>query len=490
MKVVIIGSGLGSLSAAIRIAAMGSEVKVFEKNESPGGKLTQFCNYGYRFDKGPSLLTLPNLIDELTEISKSDRKFNYKRLKIVTHYFFEDGTFVKSFADKHLLAKELQLKLGEAPQHVLNYLKRSEFFYNTTADIFLQKSLHQLKNHFSFKTLKGVLNSWRLQLFSSMNTANKKQFKNKKTIQLFNRYATYNGSNPYKAPALLNMIPHLEFNLGAFIPDKGMYAITQHLYDIAKDLGVKFYFNHEVESIELEDNTVKGIKTNGVFFEGNVVISDADMHVVYEKLLPKKYLPKKLLAQEKSSSAFIFYWGISKQFDQLDLHNVFFSDNYEEEFNWLFKKDKPYVDPTVYVNISSKYCKDDAPEGCENWFVMVNAPHNKTHQSITYKEELRKNIIAKINRILNTDIEPLIQTEEILDPYGIEMQTSSYGGSLYGNSSNNKFSAFLRHANYSSKIKGLYFCGGSVHPGGGIPLSLLSGKIAANLVIEKNKARL
>ena len=214
MKVVIIGSGLGSLSAAIRIAARGSEVKVFEKNESPGGKLTQFCNYGYRFDKGPSLLTLPNLIDELTEISKSDRKFNYKRLKIVTHYFFEDGTFVKSFADKHLLAKELQLKLGEAPQLVLNYLKRSEFFYNTTADIFLQKSLHQLKNHFSFKTLKGVLNSWRLQLFSSMNTANKKQFKNKKTIQLFNRYATYNGSNPYKAPALLNMIPHLESNIG------------------------------------------------------------------------------------------------------------------------------------------------------------------------------------------------------------------------------------------------------------------------------------
>lgn len=429
---------------------------------------------------------MPNLIDELTQLGGQKNNFIYARLKIITHYFFEDGTKVVAKDSITDFAKELKEKLNEDEDLVVKHLKRSKFYYDSTAELFLNQSLGKIKNFLNLKTFKAILNSPKLHLFSTMHQQNAKQFINKKTTQIFNRYATYNGSSPYKAPALLNIIPHLEFGLGAYLPEKGMHQITEHLYTLALASGVKFKFNQRVEKIEIENKKVTGIISNGVFNKSSLVVSDADIHLVYNKLLPQNYYPKKLLSQEKSSSAYVFYWGIKKEFPQLDLHNILFSDNYKQEFVQLFEDNKPFEDPTIYINITSKFCKQDAPADSENWFVMVNVPHNKNGEEIKYATEIRKNVIAKINRILKTDIETLIEEEEILDPTGIEDQTSSFGGSLYGNASNNRFSAFLRHANYNSKLDGLYFVGGSVHPGGGIPLCLLSAKIVSNLIEEKN----
>jgi phytoene dehydrogenase-like protein len=209
-----------------------------------------------------------------------------------------------------------------------------------------------------------------------------------------------------------------------------------------------------------------------------------DIWFTYHKLLSSHphLFPKKILSQERSSSALIFYWGIKKQFPELDLHNIFFSADYKAEFDHIWEQQTIYDDPTVYINISSKLKTDDAPAGCENWFVMINLPANKGQDWDKLIEEARKNIQQKLSRILKTDIAELIVSESILDPRSIESRTSSYQGSIYGTSSNSRFAAFLRHSNRSSKIKNLYFCGGSVHPGGGIPLCLLSAKIASEWV--------
>ena len=178
----------------------------------------------------------------------------------------------------------------------------------------------------------------------------------------------------------------------------------------------------------------------------------------------------------------IFYWGISKLFKSLDLHNILFSSDYKNEFNQIFNEKTVPDDPTVYINITSKYKADDAPKGHENWFVMINVPHNQNQDWKSLISIARKNIIHKINNHFEVDLEKLIVFEEYLDPIRIENKTGSYLGSLYGNSSNSKSSAFFRHANFSSKIKDLYFCGGSVHPGGGIPLALNSAKIIDEIV--------
>lgn len=485
-QVNIIGSGIAGLASAIRLRKLGFDVSVFEKNSYPGGKLSELKLGNYRFDKGPSLLTMPELIDELLAMSSQQSEFKYKKLDHLCHYFYEDGSRLNAHSDISKFAGELSSSFNESEKDVLEHLQTSKFYYDTTADLFLKQSLSQIKNFLNLKTLKGILNSPRLKLFTTMHEQNEQKFKNKKTVQLFDRYATYNGSNPYKAPALLNIIPHLEFGMGAYIPEKGMYDITQSLYQAASEMGVKFYFDHEVQKIIIENEKAKGIMANGAIFSSDLVLSDADIHVVYKRLLPESYTPKRILKQEKSSSAFVFYWGIKKEFNELDLHNILFSDNYREEFDFLFERDKPYHDPTIYINITSKYCAGDAPKGSENWFVMVNVPHHKGEQGINYQEELRANVIKKIDRLLQVDIESLIEVESTLSPIDIEKQTSSFGGSLYGNSSNNRFSAFLRHSNYSSRIKGLYFAGGSVHPGGGIPLCLLSAKIVEDIIKSKH----
>lgn len=473
---------MGALSVAIRLAKAGCDVNVWEKSSFPGGKLCEFYMSNYRFDKGPSLLTMPELIDELTDISAYPNRLQYHRLDTITNYFYEDGTRFSAEADIEKFSQTMARHLGEDANAVKNHLKDASTFYHFTADIFLFHSISRLKYLWRKSVLKGLVNSWKLPFLKSMHKANSHRFRNPKTTQLFDRYATYNGSNPYKASALLNMIPHLEFGKGAFIPNEGMYDISKHLYECAKYLGVRFNFNATVNQILLEGSKVKGLMVNGTELMSDIVVSNTDMHYLYHQLLPAKYIPHKLLNQEKSSSAFIFYWAVNREFPELHVHNILFSNNYEAEFQSLFSSDEPYFDPTIYINITSKVCKNDAPSGCENWFVMVNVPHNSSQQPIMYAERLRKLVIDKINRMLATQIEQYIVQEESLDPYKIEQNTSSYGGSLYGNSSNNMFAAFLRHANYSSEIKGLYLTGGSVHPGGGIPLSLLSGKIAADLI--------
>ncbi len=485
-KVNVIGAGIGGLATAIRLAVEGFDVTIFEKNDYPGGKLSEISLNGYRFDKGPSLLTLPTLIDELTTLSGYPTPFQYEKLQTITHYFYEDGTRFNATSDIEVFAETIHNQLGESRESVLNYLKRSKFYYDTTADLFLNQSLSQLKNFINLKTIKGILKSPNLGLFSTMHEKNAASFQNEKTIQLFNRYATYNGSNPYKAPALMNIISHLEFGLGAYVPINGMHQITEHLLNIAHFVGVDIKLNQKVEEICVTNGSIVGLNSNGDFYPSDIVTSDIDIHAVYSKLLPQKFTQKKLLNQEKSSSAYVFYWGISKEFSELGLHNILFSNDYKHEFDAIFNGDEPCDDPTIYINISAKKSPADAPKNAENWFVMVNVPHNK-HKGINYGEKLKQNVLRKINRMLHTTIEKYIEVEHILDPIAIEKQTSSFGGSLYGNSSNNRFSAFLRHSNFSSKINNLYFVGGSVHPGGGIPLCLLSAKITSEIISSKIK---
>lgn len=485
-NIVIIGSGVAGLASAIRLGAAGHKVTVVEANDYVGGKLTAKNSGRYRFDMGPSVFTMPHLIEELTKISKQDLKFEYLTLDKICNYFYEDGTTLTAYPVKEKFALEVQNKLGETKESVYEQLKYSATAYELIGDLFMNQSLHKLSNFLNIKTAKAILNIGKLKLNKTMNDVNSARFKNPKTIQLFNRFATYNGSNPYQAPAIINIIAHLEHNIGAFAPKGGMHDITMHLYNLSLKLGVEYKMNMRVTQVLTENDTAKGVLTFNGEIKADIVVSDADIKHVYTKLIDKKYYPTKILEQEKSLSALIFYWGIKKEFQELSLHNILFSENSEAEFNSFFKDKTPYHDPTIYINITSKVTPTDAPEGCENWFVMINVPHNASGEPIAYIQQMKKHIVAKINRVLKTDIEQYIETEDVLDPYLIEQRTSSSGGSLYGNSSNNKYAAFLRHANNSSKIKNMYFCGGSVHPGGGIPLGLLSAKIVSEMIAEKH----
>jgi phytoene desaturase len=482
-KAIIIGAGIAGLAAAVRLRIKGYEVDVFEANDYPGGKLTHFQQGAYRFDAGPSLFTMPQYLDELFELAGLDPRkyFNYKRKTESCRYFWDDNTTLTASADQKVFASEVEKKLGVSADLVLKKLDKSRQMYEIAGRIFLEKPLNRLSTWFNKEVGKSFFHLHKLGLFSTMHKDNSGMLKHPKLVQLFDRYATYNGSDPYRAPGVLNIIPHFEHGIGTFHPVNGMHDITESIFKLAQDGGVKFYFNEKVEEIEVKNGRATGIKTAKSFYPADVVVSNMDVTPTYRRLLRAHKAPEKILRQERSSSALIFYWGIKRSFPQLGLHNIFFSNNYKKEFQDIFNGVVPTSDPTVYVNITSKDVPADAPAGCENWFVMVNVPEHTGQDWQKLIPAYREVIVRKLEPLLGAELTSSIENESTLTPLDIEIKTSSLGGSLYGTSSNNRYAAFLRHTNESSRIKDLYFCGGSVHPGGGIPLCLLSAKIVSEI---------
>jgi phytoene desaturase len=487
-KAVIIGSGVAGLASAIRLAVQGFSVAVYEKNSYPGGKLSAFEKDGFHFDAGPSLFTQPQNIEELFALANEpiENYFSYSKLDIACKYFYENGKIVNAYSDANLFAKELAEKVNEPEANIKQYLTRSEKLYNNIANIFLNFSLHKRRTWFHPRVIKSFGSLKFAYLFQSLGVYNKR-FVAKETQQIFNRFATYNGSNPYKAPAMLSLIPHLEQTEGAYFPQGGMINITNALYNLAIKKGVQFHFNATVEKIICPDNKAAGIVANGKNIFADVVVSNSDVYFTHKYLLGNDKKANKVLKQERSSSALVFYWGINKNFPQLELHNILFTEDYRVEFEHIFKHKNLYVDPTIYINITSKQEATQAPTNCENWFVMINVPADTDYNVEVLKAAAKKIIITKLNRVLNTNIEEHIIAEEMLHPQSIETSTGSYLGSLYGTSSNSKRSAFLRHPNFTSHLKNLYCCGGSVHPGGGIPLCLKSAKIVSDLIKHDQK---
>jgi phytoene desaturase len=483
-KAIVIGAGIGGLATAIRLAKKGYAVEVFEANDYVGGKLSTFTLGDYRFDAGPSLFTMPQFVDDLFTLCGENPTdfFQYNRKEVACHYFWEDGKRLTAYGDTERFVKEVEAELAVPAATLKRYLTRAKKKFDRTRTLFLESSLHKWQTYLRKETLIGIANYFSFEIDTSLNDVNTRQLKEPHLVQFYNRFATYNGSNPYKTPGMMTLVQHLEQHYGTYIPKKGMGEITASLYALAKRMGVGFHLSSPVTEILVENKKAVGVCVKEAKHLADLVVSNMDVVPTYRKLLPNQTQPEKVLSQERSSSAVIFYWGVGKSFSQLDLHNIFFSDDYAAEFAAIFNTKTLYHDPTIYVNITSKDVPADAPEGKENWFVMINSPHDTGQDWKAIAEQLREWVIAKLNRNLETDIAPLIEEEWVMTPDIIAQRTQSYLGALYGASSNDKMAAFLRHPNFSREISNMYFCGGSVHPGGGIPLCLLSAKIVSDLI--------
>ena len=483
-KAIIIGSGIAGLAVSIRLKSKGYDVEVYEKNDNVGGKLSDFYIDDFRHDFGPKLFTMPDLIEDLYKVAGVDINdyFKYQKLEIACKYFWDDGDTFNAYSNNQKFINEVYKKFNKEENKVESYISRSKRKFNLVRKIFLEKSLHKISTYLSFESFKAIFNFFQLNIFISLNSLNKIYFRDKKLIQLFNRFATYNGSSPYMTSGIMSIIQHLEHDLGVFMPKKGISDISYSLYRLAIDLGIKFYLNSEIEKILIKDKSAVGVVVNKINHKADIIISNMDVSLTYDRLLVGYKKPFFIQNYQPSSSAVVFYWNINKSFPNLNVHNIIFSKNQEDEFDYIFNKKLIYNDPTVYICSTSKIVEEDAPAGCENWFILINSPFDNGQDWEKIKKDLRKNIIKKINSTLKVDIESNIVGEKILTPVDIESETLSKFGSLYGSSSNSLKSAFVRHPNFSKNINNLYFCGGSVHPGGGIPLCLNSAKIVSDLI--------
>ena len=254
-SVIIIGAGIAGIASALRLRSLGLEVAVFESNPYPGGKLHAFELSGYRFDAGPSLFTMPELVTELFELFDIDSKdyFTYSRKETLCNYFWEDGKRFIMRANIEESTMEAAELFGVEQSKLIKYLNKSKKKFELTSPLFLEKSLHKIGTYLSMDTLKALANLPILDLSSTLNAVNEKNIMEPHLVQLFNRYATYNGSSPYKTPGIMSMIPHLEMGLGTYFPKGGMHSITKSLFKLAEDQGVRFYFNSRIEEIIIEN---------------------------------------------------------------------------------------------------------------------------------------------------------------------------------------------------------------------------------------------
>lgn len=479
----IIGAGLGGMASAIHMRKQGYEVTLFEAGRNVGGKMGQISHEGYRFDLGPSVFTMPGLVDRLFEQAGENPGdfYQYDKLDQSCRYFYEDGTIINAYSEPEAFIEELRKKTGETPDHVRKFLQRSHLIYNLTSDLFMFHSIHDPGDLLKKRTLKSLMGFRNIGAFSTMHQANRKQFESDKVVQLFDRYATYNGSDPYRAPATFNIISHLEHNKGVYYPEDGIYSIASGLFRLLKKLNVHVRFNERVRELMVKDNRVDELITDSGNHSFDHVISNMDVTLFYEHLLKDDKMLEKTKRPERSSSALIFYWGVNGRFPEMALHNILFSGDYPREFEYLFGMEEIYADPTVYIYISSRVVANDAPPDRENWYVMVNAPADRGQDWSHIRRETKRNILSKIWRVLGISLQNHIESERVYDPPALAEDTVSFQGALYGNSSNSRFAAFNRHPNYRKKYRNLYFTGGSVHPGGGIPLCIAG----AGIVSEK-----
>lgn len=482
-RAVIIGSGIGGLAAAVRLAVKGYETHIYEKNDVPGGKIGEIKMAGCRFDTGPSLFTLPSLVDELFTLAGEDPRdhFRYVPLASSCRYFFDDGTVLNAWTDRKRFAAEAEETTGEPAENIIAFLDECAELYDLTAGMFIFSPFYKIDNFRKPESLNVARNFTKLNAFSSMHDVLRRHFTSPRVIQLFDRYATYNGSSPFRAPGTLNMIAHLEHNLGAWFPEKGMRDIVESVAGLAKRSGVIFHEATEVLSVRREGRKITGIETAEGFTGADVVVSDIDVIPFYRSLMNDERSARRQERQERSTSAMIFYWVMNRRFDELDVHNIFFSSDYQGEFAAL-SRGMVISDPTVYLFASSRIVPSDAPADRDNWFVMVNVPPDTGQDWSALAGKVRGDIINKVSRLLDFDISSAILEEKLLDPPLIEKLTVSYRGALYGSSSNSRFAAFRRHPNVRKKYGNLWFAGGSVHPGGGIPLCLASARIISERI--------
>lgn len=479
---VIVGGGLGGLSAAIHLATQGQPVVLYEKNERVGGKLNMHTAHGYTFDTGPSLLTMPWVLHDL--FAAAGRTLNdYLELVPVDpicRYRWLDGTVFDAWQHLPRLLQAVHALEPADVSGLLRFLAYSGTIYRLIAERFL---LHPFAGVQELLSPQMLRNGPRIDALRTMDAAVRSFFRSPYLRQVFNRYATYNGSSPYRTPATFNVIAYIEFAEGGWYVRGGMYQLARALLRLATELGVQIETGCAVQQVVLdEQRRVRGVRLpDGSEQPAAQVIINADPRYAYTHLLPPGFrMAQQLAQQEASCSGYVLLLGINRRYPQLAHHNIFFSHDYPREFAAIFDQHVPPADPTIYINASCVSDPQHAPPDHMNLFVLVNAP--VANGRVNWQREAhgyRNLVLHRLEQMGLEQISQHIAYEHIITPADLEQWFFASGGAIYGASSNTPLAAFARPPLRARQAQGLYFTGGGTHPGGGIPLVLLSGRAVA-----------
>lgn len=481
--VVVIGSGFGGLMAAIRLRAAGRDVVVLERNESFGGKVATYERDGFTFDLGPSLLTLPRYIDDtlrLAGTSLSD-EIDLVRLTQPFRYFWPDHSAVAFHDDPLATAEAIEAMSPGAGAQYLGFVKKARRIWEISERTFLAGEMRGRLG--LLRRMRSPRDFLDIDAMRTLSDAAAKTFDDPRLRQWAGRYATYSGSSPYEAPATLACIAAVEADHGSWYVTGGIGALRDAVVAVARRIGVQLRIGVEVSSIVTRRRRAVGVVTTaGEHIDARVVVANVDAEHLYGDLLPQPKQVERVRKAGRSTSGIVVLVGVEGTTPLVAHHNVWFSRDYAREFADLAAGLVP-ADPTVYAGVSSVTDSSQAPAGCENWFLLVNAPADANVDTDTYGDRLLDHLAS-----VGPDLRARARFVETIGPRDIAARYRAPGGAIYGTSSNGRSAAFRRPTN-TSVVRGVYLVGGSSHPGGGLPMVTASARIATELILRRRRDR-
>lgn len=482
---IVIGAGLGGLATAARLAAAGHRVTVFESAPTVGGKLGVLERDGFSFDTGPSLLTLPDVLEQLFADTGGAVDLSITPVDPACEYVFADGTRMVLPHDPARVPAVLDDALGGGAGAAWQRLHdRSRRLWDLVAEPILRNpvSLAGMARMSTRPADLRVVAPWQ-----TLDRLGRKMLSDPRLRTWLNRYATYSGSDPRRTPAVLSVTSFVELEFGAWYVPGGMRRIVEAVAARCRELGVEIHVDAPVEAVLTSGGRACGVRVDGRRVDADVVVSNADAAVLYDRLLPAGSagaVQRRARRTPRSMAGFVLLLGLDGRRPGV-AHRVYFPDDYDAEFDAIFgRAPMPVADPTVYVNAPDDPTlrPDDDSEG---WFVMVNAPAHDPGNGVDWDEPgLRERYTRHVLDVLaarGLDVRDRIRFVETVTPADLERRAAAPGGAIYGTASHGPRAALLRPGN-RSPLPGLYLVGGSAHPGGGIPLVLMSAEIVAGLI--------
>lgn len=490
-RILVIGAGVGGLAAAVRLCAGGHDVTVLEQSQEVGGKLGVIEHEGFVFDTGPSLVTLPHILEQLfadTGAPLSD-SLTLQRLPTAARYRFPDGTTLDMPGEMSEIPDAIDAALGPGTgAQWASFLHRAAQIWDATHGPFLESpitlrdmatgalDIRDLATIAPWRTLRGLGHSY---------------LRDPRLRMLLDRYATYTGSDPRRAPAALASVPYAEQRWGSWYVRGGLGTIASALQQRLTDLGGRIELGVEVTRVTTTNGRVDGVRTaDGARRSADLVVANADAAQVYPGLIatrPARRAARRLRASTPSFSGFVLLLALDDPPPGQPHHHILFPDDYDDEFDSVFGRRgraRPASDPTIYIAAADDPAVAPVAEAA-SWFVLVNAPRHDPRGGTDWDREgladaYADHLIA-LMATRGVDVRDRIRHRITVSPADLERRTLTPGGSIYGSSSNGTRAAFLRPAN-ASPVGGLYLVGGSSHPGGGLPLVMLSANIVARLI--------
>ncbi len=492
LPVGIIGGGLAGLSAACTLAARGHKVILFEKNEWVGGKAAPFEKDGYRFDMGPTILTVPSVLRRVFEEAgeKMEDHLDLRRLDPQWRCFFDDNSVMDLVENVDAMAETLRRETAPgndqgyrdfmAMSANLHEVSRKFFFWRSVEDI---TDTIDLKKNMDLETLRDVAS---LRMGSSVAREIRKRVPDKRAAQMLDHFVQYVGSSPYASPAVLCSIGHMQTDEGIWFPIGGTRAVPVALEKLGRSLGVEFRTSTDVVRVLQSGGRVWGVETDtGEAIACSNVISNMDAVRTYRELVggvPARRFGRRWNGREPACSGVVLYLGLDRPYEHLAHHNFVFSRDPEEEFDYIYKRGEPAPDPTCYLAATSVTEPGSAPAGAESLYILVHTPYLRPHHDWSVMlPAYRKVIFDKLKRTAGLhDLESRIKVERVLTPLDIHERYKVLNGAIYGLVSHGKFTGAFKPGNRSREMPGLYLAGGAAHPGPGMPMVLMSGWIAAD----------